>query len=233
MIARASAARAVKSALYDQFARIGHALSNAKRIELIDLLEQSDKTVETLSRQAQIPVKNTSAHLRVLRAARLVETRRDGKHVIYRLADPQVGALARNLVGVAQSRLAEVSQIARVFFAHRDELSPVGLAELRRRLRRAEVVLLDVRPPDEFAAGHIPGAQNVPLADLPRALKSLPRDREIVAYCRGPYCVLAPEAVALLSRRHFRARRLAAGFPEWRDAGLPVAIAHSRPESSP
>lgn len=217
--------RVVKTALYEQFARIGHALSSARRIELINLLEQAEKAVETLSRQAQMPVKSTSAHLRVLRAARLVDTRREGKHVLYRLAGPGVGALARSLVGVAQARLAEVGELARDFFERRDALDPVGLAELRRRLRRAEVVLLDVRPPDEYAAGHIPGARNVPLAELPRVLKSLPRNREIVAYCRGPYCVLAPEAVAELTQRRFRARRLAVGFPEWRDAGMPVATA--------
>jgi len=212
----------VKTALYEQFARVGHALASPRRIELIDLLEQSEKTVEVLSRHAQLPLKNTSAHLRVLRAARLVETRRDGKHVVYRLADPQVSALARSVVGLARSRLAEVEQISNAFIRRRDVLSPVDLAALRRMVRRAEVVLLDVRPADEFAAGHLRGARNVPLAELPKALRGLPRDRQIVAYCRGPYCVLAPEAVALLRRRGFAARRLEVGYPEARGAGLPV-----------
>jgi rhodanese-related sulfurtransferase len=220
----ASEARRAKSALYAQFARIGRALASPQRIELIELLEQSEKNVEWLSRQAQIPLKNTSAHLRVLRAARIVETRREGKQVIYRLADSQVNALARNLVGVARSRLAEVSRISRAFLDQRDSLEPVGLAELRRLMRRGEVMLLDVRPGDEFAAGHIKGARGVPLADLPNALDRLPRDREIVAYCRGPYCVLAPDAVALLRRRGFKARRLDVGFPEARDAGVPSAM---------
>jgi rhodanese-related sulfurtransferase len=219
-----SEARSAKSALYEQFARIGRALASPQRIELIELLEQSEKNVELLSRQAQIPLKNTSAHLRVLRAARIVETRREGKQVIYRLADPQVSALARNLVGLARSRLAEVSRISRAFLEQRDNLEPVGLTELRRLMRRGEVVLLDVRPGDEFAAGHLEGAQGIPLAELSKVLDRLPRDREIVAYCRGPYCVLAPEAVALLRRRGFKARRLDIGFPEARDAGVPFAM---------
>ena len=214
--------RVTKSALYEQFARVGHALASPQRIELIDLLEQAEKTVEALSGQAQIPLKNTSAHLRVLREARLVETRREGKHVAYRLADPQVGALARTVVGVARARLAEVEHISRAFLQHRDELDPVSLAELRRKLRAAEVVLLDVRPSEEYAAGHLEHARNVPLSALPRLLDGLPRRREIIAYCRGPYCVLAPEAVALLRRHGFRARRLDVGYPEARDAGVPV-----------
>lgn len=214
--------RVTKSALYAQFARVGHALASPQRIELIDLLEQAEKTVEALSGQAQIPLKNTSAHLRVLREARLVETRREGKHVVYRLADPQVGALARNVVGVARARLAEVEHISRAFLQHRDELDPVSLAELRRKLRAAEVVLLDVRPREEYEAGHIDHARNVPLSELPKLLDGLPRRREIIAYCRGPYCVLAPEAVALLRRHGFRARRLDVGYPEAREAGVPV-----------
>jgi rhodanese-related sulfurtransferase len=217
-----SDARSAKSALYEQFARIGHALASPQRIELIELLDQADKTVAQLSREAQVPLKSTSAHLRALRAARLVETRREGRYVVYRLADPLVSALARSLVGVARRRLAEVSQISTAFLERRDTLDPVGLRELRGLLRRAEVVLLDVRPTPEFAAGHIAGARNVPLPQLNRALAGLPKDREIVAYCRGPYCVLAPEAVALLRRRGFRARRLEFGFPEARDAGLRV-----------
>jgi rhodanese-related sulfurtransferase len=219
-----SEARSAKSALYEQFARIGRALASPQRIELIELLEQSEKNVELLSRQAQIPLKNTSAHLRVLRAARIVETRREGKQIIYRLADPQVSALARHLVGVARLRLAEVSRISQAFLEQRDSLEPVGLAELRRLMRRGEVVVLDVRPGDEFAAGHLKGALSVPLAELPKAVDRLPRDREIVAYCRGPYCVLAPDAVALLRRRGFQARRLDVGFPEARDAGVPSAV---------
>ncbi len=224
MTERTTEARSAKSALYEQFARIGRALASPQRIELIELLEQSEKNVELLSRQAQIPLKNTSAHLRVLRAARIVETRREGKQVVYRLADPQVGALARHLVGLARSRLAEVASISRAFLAQRDSLEPVGLMELRRLVSRGEVVLLDVRPDDEFAAGHLEGARGIPLAELPRALNRLPRDREIVAYCRGPYCVLAPEAVALLRRRGYRARRLDVGYPEARESGVPFAM---------
>lgn len=227
MIVNTPAVRGTKDALFEQFARIGHALASPKRIELVELLDQSEKTVELLSRQAQLPIKSTSAHLRVLRSARLVETRREGKHVVYRLAEPRVSALVQQLVGVARARLAEVEQLARAFLENRDTLSPVGLAELRQMVRRAEVVLLDVRPAEEFAAGHLRGARNIPLSELPRALVGLPRSRKIIAYCRGPYCVLAPEAVALLRRRGFRARRLEAGYPEARDAGLAVAVSAS------
>lgn len=223
MIVNTPSVRGAKDALFEQFARIGHALASPRRIELVELLDQSEKTVELLSRQAQLPVKSTSAHLRVLRSARLVETRREGKHVVYRLAEPQVSRLAQTLVGVARARLAEVEHIARAFLKDRDTMSPVGLPELRRMMRRAEVVLLDVRPSGEFAAGHLRGARNIPLAELPRQLAVLPRDREIIAYCRGPYCVLAPEAVALLRNRGFRVRRLEAGYPEARDAGIAVS----------
>jgi rhodanese-related sulfurtransferase len=222
---RGGEGRTAKSALYEQFARIGRALASPKRIELVELLEQAEKSVEVLSQQAQIPVSSTSAHLRVLRGARIVETRREGKYVLYRLAGAQVSTLARSLVAVAQARLAEVSQISDAFLERRDTLKPVDLVELRRLMRRGEIVLLDVRPPEEYAAGHIAGARSVPLARLPKALASLPRSREIVAYCRGPYCVLAPEAVALMRRRGFHARRLEVGFPEARDAGVPVAAA--------
>jgi rhodanese-related sulfurtransferase len=218
-----TASRAAKSALYEQFARIGHALASAKRIELVDLLAQAEQNVEALSQQAQLPLKSTSAHLRVLRAARLVDSRRDGKFVVYRLADPQVGVLARCLVDVARDRLAEVEQISRSFLQERDSLDAIGLVELRQRLRRADVVLLDVRPAAEFDAGHLRGARNVPLSALRAALAHFPRDHEIVAYCRGPFCVLAPDAVALLRRRGFRARRLEVGFPEARDAGFAVS----------
>jgi rhodanese-related sulfurtransferase/DNA-binding transcriptional ArsR family regulator len=228
MMSSAPSPRETRSALFEQFARIGHALASPKRIELIELLEQSEKSVEALSRQAQLPIKSTSAHLRVLRTARIVETRREGKYVFYRLAGPQVSALARSLVRVARERLTEVAQISRAFLERRDTLSPLSLAELRGRMRRAEVLLLDVRPRDEYATGHIRGARSVPLSALPERLGSLPKGQEIVAYCRGPYCVLAPEAVALLRRRGFKARRLEVGFPEARDAGLPVAAASAR-----
>ncbi len=225
--------RAAKAALYEQFARIGQALASPARMELIDLLAQAEQHVEQLSRQANLSVKNTSAHLRVLRAARLVDTRREGKFVIYRLAGPDVGALARALIAVARDRLAEVAQISNAFFHARDTLNPVGLGELRRLMRRADVVLLDVRPGEEFAAGHLRGARNVPLARLRATLAELSPACEIVAYCRGPYCVLAPDAVALLRRRGFHARRLDVGFPEARDAGFAVAVLPAASPSSP
>ena len=218
-----SAIRKTKDALFEQFARIGHALGSPKRIELIELLDQAPKNVEQLSREADLPLKSTSAHLRVLREARLVATRRTGKHIIYRLADPEVSVLAQSMVGVARARLGEVEQIARAFLADRDTLQPVTIGELKRLVRQEEVVLIDVRPAEEFLAGHIQGARSIPLADLPRALTRLPRNREIIAYCRGPYCVLAPQAVALLRRRGFQARRLDAGYPEARAAGIAIS----------
>ena len=217
------AIRGTKDALFEQFARIGQALGSPKRIELIELLDQGPKNVDELSRQADLPLKSTSAHLRVLREARLVGTRRTGKHIVYRLAGPEVSGLAQTLVSVARSRLAEVEQIARTFLAGRDSMQAVTISELKRMMRQEDIVLLDVRPGEEFLAGHIEGARSIPLADLARALRSLPKNREIIAYCRGPYCVLAPQAVALLRQRGFHARRLEGGYPEARDSGVPIS----------
>ena len=215
--------RDFKDPLYAEFARIGHAVSTPKRIELLDLLAQGEKTVEALAEQSATPVKNTSAHLRVLRQARLVETRRDGTRVFYRLADDEVFRFLRGLQTLGQSRLAEVQQVTRTYLTSRDELEPVTLAELKRLLRDGDVTVIDVRPRDEYEAGHIAGALSVPVAELGRRLRELPRAREVIAYCRGPYCVYSLEAVALLRKRGYRARRADEGFPDWRVAGLRVA----------
>jgi len=216
--------RMVKDGLYEQFARIGKAVAHPKRIELLDLLCQGERSVEVLAEAAAMSVTNTSAHLRVLREARLVSTRKEGTRVFYRLADDAVCDFFVNLRDLASDRYAEVDRIVRDYFEARDELEPVDREELLERAGQGEVVVLDVRPREEYEAGHIPGAVSVPLKELRQRMASLPKGAEIVAYCRGPYCVLAPQALELLRRRGFTARRLLDGFPEWRRAGLPVAV---------
>lgn len=215
--------RNFKDPLYAQFARIGHAVSAPKRLELLDLLAQGEKTVELLAEQSATPVKNTSAHLRVLRQARIVETRRDGSYVHYRLADDDVLRFLRTLQALGRSRLAEVAQVAALYIDHRDQLEPVGLAELRRLTRDGAVTIVDVRPREEYEAGHIPGALSMPVAELRRRRGELSKRREVVAYCRGPYCVYSTDAVELLRKHGYRARRAAEGLPDWRAAGWPVA----------
>jgi len=214
--------REFKDALYAQFARIGHALASPKRIELLDLLGQGEKTVEALAEQVATPVKNTSAHLRVLRQARLVETRRDGTYVYYRLADDDVFGLLRTLESLAHSRLADVQQVVLSYLDGLDGLEPVTFKELRRLLREEDVTVVDVRPADEYEAGHIPGALSMPVPELKRRLGELPRGREVIAYCRGRYCVYSLDAVTLLRKHGYRARRAHEGLPDWRAAGLPV-----------
>jgi rhodanese-related sulfurtransferase len=172
--------------------------------------------------QIEVPVKNTSAHLRVLRHAHLVATRREGTFVFYRLADDEAVRLLRSLEAVAHRGIADARDAARAYLGAHDALEPVSLAELRRLVQAREVTVLDVRPPEEFVAGHIPGARSVPIADLKRRLRELPRGREVVAYCRGPYCVFAHDAVALLRQHGYRARRSEHGLPDWRAAGLPL-----------
>jgi len=216
--------REVKDTLYGQFARVGKAVASPKRIELLDLLGQGERTVEALAQASSMGVANTSAHLQVLRQARLVEARKDGTKVFYRLADDTVARFFAALRDVSRARLTEVEQVVHDYFEARDGMEPVGQAELARRLRRGDVVVLDVRPVEEYQAGHIPGARSIPLDELGRRLKELPQDSEVVAYCRGPYCVLAPVALQILRKKGLRARRLEEGFPEWRLAGLPVAV---------
>lgn len=215
--------RQLKDPLYAQFARIGHAVASPVRIELLDLLAQGEKTVESLARHAAATIKNTSAHLRVLRQARLVDTRRDGTHIYYRLADTEVSRFVSDLQRLGRRRLAEVEQVARQYLDDKDDLEPVTLAELRKLVRDGGVIVIDVRPRDEYESGHIPGALSVPLTELKHRMRELPTRRQIVAYCRGPYCVFALEAVTVLRHRGFKARRSKEGWPAWRDAGLPVA----------
>jgi rhodanese-related sulfurtransferase/DNA-binding transcriptional ArsR family regulator len=214
--------RDFKDALFAEFGRIAAAFASSRRIELIDLLAQGERNVETLAREATLTVANTSRHLQVLKAAGLVTARKDGLQVFYRLADPRVLEGYHGLQALARARLAEVDRLVRDYFGDVDGLEPVAPAELLARARRRDVLVIDVRPSEEYAAGHIAGALSVPLADLERRLATLPMNKRIVAYCRGPYCVLAAEAVRTLRRRGRDAARLADGFPEWRDAGLPV-----------
>jgi len=216
--------RAFKNALYAQFARIGHAVSTPKRIEILDLLGQSERTVADLAELTATPVKNTSAHLRALRAADLVETRKDGAHVFYRLADEHVHKFLRELQRLAHARLADVERVTQLYLDGRDELEPVSARELERRIREGDVTVIDVRPREEYEAGHITGALSVPVEELKRGRSAPPKSREVVAYCRGRYCVYAVEAVTLLRRRGYRARRLVDGLPGWRDEGRNVAV---------
>jgi rhodanese-related sulfurtransferase len=214
--------REFKDAIFAQFAQIAAAFASPKRIEIIDLLAQGERHVEAIARDTGLTVANTSRHLQVLKGANLVATRKEGLQVFYRLADPMVLRGYRALQELSEARLAEVSRLVHDYFGGTDGLEPVERDELLARARRRDVVVLDVRPPEEYAAGHIAGAVSVPLAELQRRLSELPRSRRVVAYCRGPYCVLAAEAVRLLRKRGFDAARLKDGFPEWRAAGLPV-----------
>ena len=215
--------RARKTALYEQFARVGKALANPARLELLDLLAQGERGVEELAAAAGMKVSNTSAQLHALAAAGLVASRRDGVKIYYRLADEEVAAFAGRIQDFAASRIAGVERAARGYLGDVTALEPVARDELFRRLRDEEVLVLDVRPAAEYAAGHIPGAINVPHDQLAARLAELPGDVDIVAYCRGRYCVFAPDAVRLLRARGFSARLLAGGLPDWRLAGLPVA----------
>ena len=215
--------RAFKDALFAQFARIGHALASPRRIELLDLLGQSEKTVERLAVETAMPTRNTSAHLRVLRQARLVDTRRDGTYVYYRLADDDVIRLLRALEVLGHGQLVEVENVVQMYLDGHDRLDAVTLGELRRLMRAGDVTVVDVRPADEFDAGHIPGALSIPVPELKRRLREIPKGREVIAYCRGRYCVYSLEAVTFLRKHGYHARRAAQGMPDWRAARLPVA----------
>jgi rhodanese-related sulfurtransferase/predicted transcriptional regulator len=216
--------RTAKTALFDEFARAAKALASGRRIELLDVLANGERTVEVLASEVGLTVANASQHLQVLRQAGLVATRREGTWIYYRLAAPEVFDLWRALRTLAASRLAEVERLAAAYLGARDELEPVTREELARRLQDGDdLVVLDVRPAAEYAAGHLPGAVSIPLAELRRRLAELPTDREIVAYCRGPYCAFAHEAVAVLREAGVPARRLEDGLPDWEAAGLAVA----------
>jgi rhodanese-related sulfurtransferase len=215
--------RAFKAPLFDQFARIAKAVANPHRLELVDLLAQGERRVDELAREAALSVANASQHLQALKQAGLVETRRDGTSVYYRLADERVFRLWQVIRALGEARLAEIDRLTSAFLADRAELEAVDADTLLRRLGDGDVVVLDVRPQVEYRAGHIPGARSIPIDELEQRLQEVPRDRDVVAYCRGPYCVFSDEAVALLRDRGYQARRLDVGLPDWRSAGLPVS----------
>ena len=201
---------------------MGKALSSPKRLEIVDLLAQGERTVEDIARATDMSVASASKHLQALKGARMVETRREGLYAHYRLADEDVFRTWQAVRALGESHFAEVDRVVKTYLEDREALEAVHVMELMERLSDGSVVVLDVRPEEEYRAGHIPGALSVPVDDLEAALQTLPRDREIVAYCRGPYCVFSDEAVALLRSRGYRARRLRQGLPDWRAAGMPV-----------
>jgi ArsR family transcriptional regulator len=212
-----------KQKIFASLAGIAQALGHAHRLELLEHLGQGERSVEDLAARAGLTLANTSRHLQLLRRAALVEGRREGKRVYYRLAGEEaVVGLLLALSRVGERNSAEIARVMASYFRARDEFEPVSRDELLDRLRSGTATVLDVRPEDEFAHGHLPDALNIPLAQLERRLAELPADQEIVAYCRGPWCVLSFEAVALLRQRGYRVRRLENGFPEWKMAGLPI-----------
>ena len=217
--------RAFKDQLFEQFARIGKGFANGRRLELLELLAQSEHTVEELSRETGMSIANTSQHLKALREAQLVDVRRDGLYAWYRLADQHVFALWQALRDLGTARLADIGRIVETYLMDRASLRAITCEELRRRLKDRSIVQLDVRPEEEYWAGHLPGARSIPLRELKDRLKEIPKKKDIVAYCRGPYCVFADEAVALLRSRGRNAIRLEAGFPDWRARGLPTEVA--------
>ena len=212
-----------KLALFAQFAEVAKTLGHAHRLDLLEHIAQGERSVDTLAQKAGLTIANASQHLQQLRRAGLVTTRRDGKFIYYRLTDNAVLDLLAALHQIGERNIAEVERILRSYFRDRDSLEPISRKQLQRRLRERSVTVLDVRPEDEFALGHVPGALNIPLGALKKRLSELDPSKEVVAYCRGPYCVLSFEAVAYLRERGFNVRRLEDGLPEWRAAGLPIA----------
>lgn len=220
--------RAFKTNLYGQFAAIGKALASPARLELLDLVGQSERSVEDLALETGLSVANASQHLQVLRQAGLVESRREGKFSYYRLAGKEAFRTWQSIRDFAATKVAEVQRLAEQYFNTSNELEAISIAELRRRLATGNVVLIDVRPELEYRAGHIPGALSVPLEKLATVFRTLPHDKEIVAYCRGPFCLFSHEAVLKLKKNGFKARRLNRGLPDWRFAGLPVGTSQPK-----
>jgi rhodanese-related sulfurtransferase/DNA-binding MarR family transcriptional regulator len=216
--------RAAKDALFEGFAEVAKALASGRRAEIVDVLAQGERSVEEIAGELGQSVANTSHHLRAMARAGLLTTRREGTRIFYALASERVGELWAAVRDVAAEHVAGLEKLAAAYLGDRDGIEVVNRDELARRLKRGEVLVLDVRPAAEYAAGHIAGARSLPVAELRRRLRSLPKDAEVVAYCRGPYCVYADDAVRELTRKGFRARRLVDGFPEWKRARLPVAV---------
>lgn len=221
--------RAIKNLLYEQVARIGKAVSSPKRLELLDLLAQGEKSVEALSSEVQTDIKLTSAHLKALRDARLVTSRRDGKYVLYRLTGSDVAGLWVSLRQVAQEHLLELRLALDQMASDPARLNALGRAALLERARNGEIVVIDVRPQAEYAVAHLPYARSMPVTELERRLSELPADKEIVAYCRGPFCLLSDEAIALLAARGYRVSKISDGVSEWQAAGFPVQLADAPP----
>jgi rhodanese-related sulfurtransferase/predicted transcriptional regulator len=213
----------MKLALYEQLGRVAQALGSAGRLQILEFIAQGERSVDTLAAMTGLSIANTSKHLQALRQVGLVSARKEGVRVYYSVAGDDVIALISALRAVAEHRVAEVERLVRQWLAHRDEMEPVAAADLLKRVKGKLVTVLDVRPAEEYAAGHIPGAINVPVEKLEGFISRLPKRKEVVAYCRGPYCLMSFEAVEKLRQRGFRARRLENGLPEWRAAGLPVA----------
>ena len=216
--------RQFKDDIYEEFSRLGKAVSSPKRLELLDLICQGEKTVATLARETGLTFANTSQHLQTLKAARLIEAEKDGIYVKHRLADEMVCEFFRSMRVLAENRLAEVDMIKRRFLEDREGMEPVNRDDLLKRVIEGGVTVLDVRPADEYRTGHIPGALSVPLGHLKELLSKLPKNQDIVAYCRGPYCVLAVQAVEMLRKKGFNAIRLEESVQDWRAMGLPVEI---------
>jgi rhodanese-related sulfurtransferase/DNA-binding transcriptional ArsR family regulator len=216
--------RVFKGAINEQFARIAKAIANAHRLELIDLLAQGERSVEELAHESDLSIANASQHLGALREAHIVTTRKEGVRVYYRLSDPGVYQLIQIIRELAERQLADVERIVNSYLTERASMEPVTLNELMTRLREPGLVILDVRPTLEYAQGHIAGARSIPIDELESRLNELPREQEIVAYCRGAYCVFADEAVELLTAHGYRARRMQQGFPDWKLANLPTEI---------
>ncbi|MFV2031280.1 MAG: ArsR/SmtB family transcription factor [Gammaproteobacteria bacterium] len=211
-----------KKKLFNQFAQIARAMSSGNRLEILEFLAQCEYSVENLARATGLSIANTSHHLQQLRHAGLVITRKEGQRVFYRLNGEDVNELIGSLRKVAEQHLSEVDQLVSTYLTSKDGLEPIPREELIQRAKEGSITVLDVRPPAEYAAGHLPGAVNIPLAELKKHLSEFDPEHEIVAYCRGPYCVLAFEAVSVLRAKGFRISRLQDGYPEWKNAGLPV-----------
>jgi rhodanese-related sulfurtransferase/DNA-binding transcriptional ArsR family regulator len=211
-----------KGRLYEAIGRVALALGNAGRLQLLEFVAQGERSVDTLAAMTGLSVANTSKHLQALRAAGLVSARKDGLRVYYSSAGEDVATLLSALREVSEHRVAEVEQLLRTWLAHRDEMEAVPAKEVLARAKKGLVVVLDVRPAEEFSAGHLPGAINIPIHELEKRLRELPKRKEVIAYCRGPYCLMSYDAVAVLRKKGLKARRLEAGLPEWRAAGLPV-----------
>jgi len=211
-----------KSRLYEAIGRVALALGSAGRLQILEFVAQGERSVDVLARMTGLSIANTSKHLQALRQSGLVSARKDGLRVYYSIAGDDVSALLSALREVSEHRVAEVERLLRTWLAHRDEMEAVSAPEVLERARKGLVVVLDVRPAEEYSAGHLPGAVNIPIHELEKRLKELPKRKEVIAYCRGPYCLMSYDAVSLLRRKGLKAKRLEAGLPEWRAAGLPV-----------